>query len=331
MRRPRPPRCSAGLALLAAAALVGAGCTPDRAAPAAPEERPLVGLLRVIPDEDQPTFVAELAAQGWVDGRDVEVRPGDPGAVAGDDTAARRQLEEWLREGVDLIVASSTPYAALAAEVAPSVPVLFLVNDPVAAGLLTDPDRPEGYLTGVTFRTPADRTLDLASQVLGGVTRVGYLAPADDPAVVGHLDAVRGAADELGLSLVEATFASPEDVPAAVAELVAARVEVVYLASSNATVRAIAPIEQELAAARLPAVVNTDFIDFALVILAPDGAEIRRQLARQAARILGGADVASVPVEDPRRFVTIVDRGVAEQLGLPPLEPEVLRQMDVVR
>lgn len=320
-----PARFLAGVtvAVTIAACAPGTATERDRSAP-------IVGLLRVIADEDQSAFVAELSAQGWPPGR-VDVRPDDPEAVAADDAAARVQLQEWLRDGVDLIVASSTPYAILAGEVAPGIPTLFLVNDPVAAGLVTDPARPDGNMTGVTFRTPADRTIYLAAQVLGGIERAGYLGGTDDPAVTGHLGGVRAAADELGLELVEARYGSTDEVPAAVAELVAARVDVVYLASSNATVLAHDVIEDELAAAGLPAIANTDFVAFALLILAPDSGEVRRQLARQAARILSGADVSSVPVEDPRRFVAIVDRRVAASLGLGPIDPDVLRQMDVVR
>lgn len=310
---------------LTAAACVGRGN-------ATRDDRPLVGLLRVIPDEEQVAFEEELHAQGWSEGRDVDVVPDDPSEVAADPDQARRQLRQWLRDDVDLIVASSTPYAVLAAEVATDVPVLFLVNDPVAAGLLTEPGSPEGNLTGVTFRAPADRTLDLASQVLGrAVDRVGYLAPSDDPAVAGHLAGVRDVSGTMGIELVEVGYAGPEAVPAAVDELRAAAVDLVYLSTANATFRALDVLEEELWAARLPVVANADYVDFAVLVLAPDSVEVRRQLARQAARLLSGAAVSSIPVEDPRRFVTIVDREVAERLGLPPIDPAVLRQMDVVR
>lgn len=319
-----------GRALLAAAVLALAAGSCDLSA-ASSADVPLVGLLRVIPDEDQPAFVDELRAQGW-SRRDVEIVPDDPDAVAADADAARRQLREWLRADVDLIVASSTPYAVLAAEVAPDVPTLFLVNDPVAAGLVQDLSRPDGNMTGVTFRSPADRTIDLASQVLGGgLDRVGYLAPVGDPAVAGHRARVRAAAQDLGVDLLEVDFDGPGAVAAAVDELRAADVDVVYLASANATVQAMDVLEAELEAAGLPVVANADYLDFALLILAPDGEEVRRQLARQAARLLAGADVSSVPVEDPRRFVTIVNREAAAALGLPPIDPAVLRKMDVVR
>lgn len=318
--------------LLAAAFLALLSVSCDLRGGASDDDIPLVGLLRVIPDDHQPAFVDELRAQGWSGGRDVEVVPRGPDEVASDPDQARRLLREWARADVDLIVASSTPYAALAAELVPDVPTLFLVVDPVAAGLVRDPARPDSNMTGLTFWTPADRTLDLASQVLGGgLDRVGYLAPVGDPAVEGHLAGVLAASEELGIDLVEVVFDGPEAVPAAVDELSAAGVDLVYLPSANATVQALDVLETALMAARLPVVANADYVDFALLVLAPDGEEVRRQLARQAARLLAGADVSSVPVENPRRFVTTVDRGVADTLGLPPIDPAVLRKMDVVR
>lgn len=331
MSRRRARRLPASLATVAL--LTATACTTGvvGGSPGETEDVPLVGLLRLVPDEDQSAFVTELAAQGWSDGLTVDVRPEEATDVAADEEAAREQLAGWIDDGVDLIVASSTPYAALAAEMAPTVPTLFLLNDPVAAGLVADPARPEGQLTGVTFRTPADRTLALAAEVIPDLDRVGYLVPADDPAVAGHEAGVRAATDALGLALVEATFASSDAIGPAVDELAAAEVDVVYLANANATFRALDVLERELMRAELPVIGNIDLIDFAVLILAPDSAELRRQLARQAARILAGAEVASVPVEAPRRFVTIVDRGIIDALGLPPIGPDVLRKMDVVR
>jgi ABC-type uncharacterized transport system substrate-binding protein len=68
-----------------------------------------------------------------------------------------------------------------------------------------------------------------------------------------------------------------------------------------------------------------------VLVLTPDRAEMRRQLGRQVARLLAGAEVASIPVEDPRKFVVIIDRTRASVLGLPELDQELLRQADVVK
>jgi putative tryptophan/tyrosine transport system substrate-binding protein len=295
------------------------------------EEPPTIGMMRVVPDEDHGEFVEELHRQGWTAGRDVRILPEDPEDLYRDADEAREVLTGWLDDGIDLVVAFSTPFAELTTEIAPGAPVLFMLNDPVAAGLVDDPNQPDGTLTGVSFRVPADRTIDLAAQLLGGMDRLGYLRPADDPAVPGHRSAVVEAVNELGIALEEATFTGPDDVGDAVDRLVAAGVDAVLPANANTTLRSLDAMEEALDRHRLPAIANTDHARFATLVLTPDGTELRRQLARQAARLLSGADVSSVPVEDPRRFVAIVNRSKAEELGLPPLDATVLRQVDVVR
>jgi putative ABC transport system substrate-binding protein len=315
-------------AVMTAAVALTAACGGSDAAP---EARPTIALLRVVPDDDHGVFISELRAQGWNIGRDVAVFPEDPERLFPDEDAARATLRSWVGAGVDVVVAFSTPFARLAAEEGRGTPVLFLLNDPVAAGLVGDTQRPDRGATGVTFRTPADRTLALAQRLVGTLGHVGYLRPADDPGVEGHRAAVRAAAEELGVRVTEASFQALEDVAPAVEELVAAGVEAVWVANSTATVQALEPLRSALSGANLPVIANTDFVDFAVLIVTPDGAELRRQLARQAARLLAGADVSAVPVEDPRKFVVILNRTVAAALGLPEPDPALLRQADVVR
>lgn len=315
-------------AVFAAALAVTVACGASDAAPQMP---PTIGMLRVVPDEDHGVFVSELRAQGWNVGPDVVVLPEDPEQLFPDEEAARVALRSWVAGGVDVIIAFSTPFARLAADEGRGLPVLFLLNDPVAAGLVGDIGRPDRGATGVTFRTPADRTLALAQRLIGTLDHIGYLSPDDDAGVEGHRAAVQAAADELGVRVSESRFASDGQVATAVDELVAADVDAVWLANSTATIQALDPLRAALDAAELPVIANTDFIDFAVLIVTPEGAELRRQLARQATRLLAGADVSAVPVEDPRKFVVILNRTVAAALGLPEPEPELLRQADVVR
>lgn len=314
-----------------AAVVVLAACIPGNGADPADADLPTIAVLRSVPDADHAVFVEELRAQGWRVGEDVRVLPADGTEVHADIDEAREELRRWGQDGLDLVIAYSTPHAQLVAEEAPGVPGLFNLNDPVAAGLVEDLRHPDGQLTGVTFDSPADRTLHLTRQVIDGLERIGYAAPSDDPAVPGHRRAVLEAADALGIEVVEATFDGPDDVPRAIDELVQAEVGAVYLASSNATIQALDPLERALDRHALPAVANTDFATFAVVVLTPDRAEVRRQLARQTARLLSGAEVASVPVEDPRKFVLILNRTVLDDLGLPDLDRALLRQADLVR
>jgi putative tryptophan/tyrosine transport system substrate-binding protein len=315
--------------IVAVTLLVVAGCAPVASEDTDPY---VVGILQVVADVDNhEVFLEELRRSGLYPSRDVRVLPEDPGEMH-DADQARVTLRAWqTEEDLDLIIAFSTPVATIVAEDAPDVPTLVVLNDPVAAGLVVDPSQPEGSMTGVTFRTPADRTLDLASDLLGGVNRIGLLVPTDDPAVPAYRAQVAAAARGLGIETVAASFGQPEQVGDAVDQLVEAEVDAVFLFRATRTFEALPEIEQQLTRVGLPAVSNTGLMDFAVLVLEPDLAEMRRQLARQAARLLRGSSVSSTPVEDPRRFVTIINASQVEALGLPDIDGKLLRRADVVR
>jgi putative tryptophan/tyrosine transport system substrate-binding protein len=184
----------------------------------------------------------------------------------------------------------------------------------------------------VSFATPADRTLALATRLFPELARVGYLEPAGDPAVPGHREAILTAAQAADIEVVVAAFGDGGDeVRSAVDALVDAEVDAVVLASANATVAAYEDLRAAVGDAELPIVSNNSRADFAVLTLEPDGAEIRRQVARQVARLLAGDPVAQVPVEDPRRFRVVLDRTLARSLGAAGLDDGLLRQADEVR
>lgn len=323
--QPLRPAGTAILALVGAALF--AACSPSEAEQQ--DTTATIGILRAVPIPHHDAFVEQLRAFGWSTQDNLRILPSDTGELYETDEQAMQAIRSWQQDGLDLIIAFSTPHARLVADRTPA-PVLFVVNDPVASGLVTDLDVPEGDLTGVTWKVPADRTLDLASRSLGGISRVGYLSPQDDAAVPGHLARVLAAAQALDIEVVQATFTDPDSVAASVEMLAAADVDAIYLTSSTDTAAALEQLEQALDRHALPAISNVEFVDFAVVTVAPDLAEINRQLARQAARVLAGSDIASVPVEDPRRFVITIDRTKAASLDLP-IATEVLQQADVVK
>lgn len=292
--------------------------------------RPLVAVLRATPDPYQAAFVAELRAQRFPVGSGIELWPADGETVHADADAAVAALRSLDRPPA-LVVAYSTPFALAAVEALPDTPTVTVVNDPVASGLVDERDRPEGSVTGVTYASPADRTLALTARLFAGLDRIGYLAPEDDPAVAAHRDGIVAAARADGVEVVEATFADASQVEAAVDRLVDADVDAAVLASSNATVLAGDALHRATDAAQLPVVSNNARADFAVLVLEPDGAEVRRQVARQVARLLGGDPVSQVPVEDPRRFRVVLDHDRAVTFGAAGLDEELLRQVDDVR
>lgn len=316
--------------LAAVAAVAATSCV--LAANTAPTDVATVGFLRAVgtPTTGQSAMEEELRRAGFVAGRNLELLGADPMESHPDPEEAADLVRAWARDGLDVLVALSTSGARAAAEAVPDLPVVFISNDPVAAGLVENEEAPEGQLTGVTYRVPADRTLDVARRAIADLAHVGFLYPETDPAAVPHLASVTEAADDLGLRLTPERFTSAGDIPRAVQALADADVDAVVLVNAPT---AIAVLDEVNAAANehdLPLIANTSVADGALVILAPNSEELFRQVGRQAARLLRGAAPSEVPVEDPRHFEVLLDADAASRLGID-LPRDLVREAHEVR
>jgi len=247
-----------------------------------------------------------------------------------DEAETEQTVRDWLRKGVELIVALSTRTAAAAAKAAPTTPVLVLSTDPSATGLVKNERHPEGHVTGASYRVPADRTLALANDAFSGldVKRVGCLQPASDPAAVPARAALARGADALGMELICATFTSPDDVPNAVQQVLGAHVDIIVLVNAPATAIAFPQLRFVLSKTTVPVIGNQP-ADFAVLTLSPDSRVVYRTMGRQAARLLQGTPVADVPVEDPGRFVLVVNLPAAARIGRT-IAPSVLKRADQV-
>lgn len=317
------------LSLLAAVgfpACFGSGDDSEGATPT-----PRIGLLRAVAGQNLSPLLDEIRAAGFVEDRNLVIYAKDDDEVHLDPDEAEEVVRGWAEDGLDLVIAFSSSGAMAAKTGAPDADVLFLVNDPTAVGLVANEDRPEGRLTGVTFRVPADRTLDLVQQALPEATALGFLAPADDPAAEPHREAVEVAAAEVGFDLVARTFADEVGITTAMEELSAAEVDAVLVANAPRAVVAMESIEVAARTHRIPLVANTDRAPDAIIVLTPDTDELQAQLGRQAGRLLAGADPSDVPVEDPRRFRVIINAARAAALGITTLSSELLRQADEVK
>jgi putative tryptophan/tyrosine transport system substrate-binding protein len=292
-----------------------------------------IAYLRSVSTPGSPVdeaLIDELVQRGFVEGENLAILGGSGNEVFPDPDKAKNAVQEWEEEGVDVIIAYSTSGAEIARDHAPGAKVLFLANDPQAAGFVKDERRPEGRMTGVTFRIPADRMLSLARRIMPNLQRIGLAYPPSDPAAVPSRDQFALAAQDQGMELISEEFTDASDLPQAVGKLVQeGRVELLLASVSPTATRAIPQLAEAAAAYRIPFAANVATAQEALLTVSPDSASIGSQLGRQAARLLNGASPATVPVEDPRRFNIGLNQRVAQDLGIQ-LPADVVREADVV-
>jgi putative ABC transport system substrate-binding protein len=284
-----------------------------------------VGFLGpAIPDDAGRELFSELRAQmerlGWTEGRRVQYVLGLPGeADSPESTEVRvvRKARELVAAGVDLIVAMSTRCAVAAKSATATIPIVFLADEPVEHGLVASYFRPGGNATGVTYHTDllAPKRVQLLKQAVASIRRVGYLAPRG-PAPLSSYQAAQRAGKALGVEVFLAVVERAEDIERAFSSV--SQVDAWIVEDWASLTPHVERIVGLVASSRKPAIYADRFWveRGGLMAYSDDRADWPARVAALADRVLRGAKPAQVPVDQPTRFLFVVNRKAARALGV---------------
>jgi putative ABC transport system substrate-binding protein len=238
---------------------------------------------------------------------------------------------DLARSKVALIVASGTPAARAASQVT-TMPIVFLVGDPVGAGLVASLAKPGGNSTGVSLITTelTAKRLDLLRLLAPRARRIAYFMNSSNPLGASALAAAQDAARLLDLQLVLLDARNAAEIDAAFQAVAASRPDGILLAPDFVFVQHKEKIETGVRAARLPAMSPTK--EIALVMsYGPDVREGIRRAASYVDRILKGAKPAELPVEQISDFKLVIDLRVARAMGFEVPQALLQRADEIIR
>jgi putative ABC transport system substrate-binding protein len=274
---------------------------------------------------------AGLREHGLVEGRDYALEYVSEARI--EHVPARMQA--LVDRGVDLIVVETTPVALAAAKATRDIPIVFgLVSDPVGSGLVESLAHPGGNVTGVTNVLPAlsGKLLELAREIAPGIKRVAVMWNPANPGKVLELHELQAAAQQAGIELSLLPVRSATEIDAALGGLGSANVQFLVTLSETLTHRHRERIAELALAARMPSVFNhTPQVEAGgLVSYAPDYTDLLRREGTLASKILAGERPATLPVEQPTKFVLTVNRKTAAALGIAIPQSVLLRADRVI-
>jgi putative ABC transport system substrate-binding protein len=286
---------------------------------------PVIGLLGLGSSEE---FVPLLDAfrqglndggNGYVEGQNVaiEYRWAD-----GQSTRLPELAADLVRRRVSLIAATGGSGSAHAAKTATTtIPVLFIGGpDPVADGLVSSLNSPNGNLTGVAMKTSElmPKRLQLLLELIPGATKIVFL-----------LDTNASDADELAKDFEATTRAfgrqpillktsSESDLEAAFVSAAQQRADGLLAAPSVFFTNRRSQIVELAARHALPAAYAwREFVEAGgLLSYGPSITWAYRQIGQYGKRILKGEKLRDLPVQTPTRFESIINRRAAKALGL---------------
>ncbi len=265
-------------------------------------------------------FFDQMRELGWIEGQNMAYD-----WFCADDQMAilPRLAAELVARRPDLIYAPPTPAALAAKQATQTIPIVFgAVTDPVGIGLVASLARPGGNVTGMSTTVTESlwpKRVQILRKILPNVKRIGLLGDSNDPATQSVQQALAQEAAPLGITFPLVEASNPVEFDAAIAKLVAQRVDAILVSgngvlASNLRTRLIELANQ----ARLPVIAgNAQIADAgALFVYSSSLPDNLRRSALPVDKILKGAEPVDIPVEQPTRFELVINLKAAKALGI---------------
>lgn len=320
MSQRSPRRLAAVVGLGAAALLAVSACSSDggdsSSDGAASGDAPVkIGVLQFV---QHPAL--DAATEGFkaaLDEAGIEVEYDDQNAQ-GEVPNTNTIATTFATSGLDLVFTVATPAAQAAAQAIPDVPVLFTaVTDAEAAGLVDSNDAPGANVTGTSDLNPVADQLALLAEIAPDAKKVGIVYSSGEVNSEVQVDLAKAAAEDLGLTIEEATVSNSAEVQQAAQSL--SDVDAFYVPTDNTVVSGVAALIQVAEQKQIPVVSGDSgpIESGAIATLGLDYTKLGHQTGEMAAKILqDGADPAEMAVETSNDVDLIINPAAAERMGV---------------
>ena len=264
-------------------------------------------------------FFEELSRLGYVEGQNLGVE-----RYSGEGRPER--YAELARDVVnrhpDLILTSGAHLSLDFKMATTTIPIVTIIIDPIAQGLVASIARPGGNITGVTISGGLEligKRMGLLVEAMPKLSTVGYLASRpfwEDPRGA----ATREAAKQAGISLSPVMLSAFDEAEyqRVFISMKQDRADAFMVSDEPEHTTYRATIVEWAAKDRIPAIYPVrDFFEAGgLMAYSPDLADIFRRVAYLIDKILRGANPGDIPFYQPTKFELSINLKTAKALGL---------------
>jgi putative ABC transport system substrate-binding protein len=272
-----------------------------------------------------------LAALGWVEGRNFLV---DVRGVGGNLSQVGALAAELVAASPDVILAATPHVLAALRKETRTIPLVFVnVSDPVEAGFVESMARPGGNTTGFTSfeYSLGGKWLELLKEAMPALQRALVLLNPDNYTSRALLRTIESVAPVARASVTSAAVRNAREIESAI--------DAFAREPNGGMILLPDPVMQinqeriiELAILRrLPAIHQNLFFPQAggLMSYGTDFVDVYRRAAGYVDRILKGAKVGELPVQNPVKYELVINLKIARTIGLE-VPPMLLARADVV-
>ena len=206
------------------------------------------------------------------------------------------------------------------------VPIVAVTTDPIGAGFAETLARPGRNVTGLSVTAGADvgqKWLEFAREMVPDLTRVSVLLNPSSSTSQAYAEHIQPVAQRMGVALTQVGVRNQQELEGALQSVEASRPQVLIVESDALLYANNQKIVSFANERRLPAVYALrEFVDNGgLLSYGASIYDLWRRSAEHIERILKGADPATIPIEQPVKFDTVVNLRTAHAIGvqIPPL------------
>ena len=273
-----------------------------------------------------------LRELGWIEGQNLIVERRYAG---GKPELLQPYAEELVRLNVEIIGTNGTAATIAAKNATTRIPiVMYSAGDPVRSGLVARLARPGGNITGYSIVAPEldAKRLGILRELLPTAQRVAVLIDPTNPYNEIAREERERVYRSLGMQPIIVGVAAASELENAVAEAARRGAQALIVPVDPLFWANRVLLMRTALGHRLPTIVgDRDILEAGgLLSLAIDEAEQYRALAYFVDKILRGAKLADLPVQQPSRLLLSVNLKTAKALGITIPQSLPLRADEVI-
>jgi putative ABC transport system substrate-binding protein len=241
--------------------------------------------------------------------------------------------KELVEQKVDVIVSGGFVGAQAAKNATREIPIVAAgVGDLVESGLVNNLARPDGNLTG--FIAAAPETAAKRLQMIKEINPLArHIAVLRNPTATIHLEwkVIQRARSDLDLTFALYEANNVEELASALIAISKEHPDFIFILNDPFVFTYRKKISDAAAQAKLPAIYGfREFVDDGgLISYGPSISDTYRRAATYVDKILGGAKIGDLPVQEPTRFELVINLKASKDLGIT-LPPSLLARADEV-
>jgi putative tryptophan/tyrosine transport system substrate-binding protein len=290
-----------------------------------------IGILAIEPWPPIETFRRALYDLGYIEGKNVRF---EYRYAKGDNERLPELANELVGLNVDVILTWGTDAALAAKQATTTIPIVMgTIGDPLGIGIVTNLAHPGGNVTGFSSRAAEleAKRLQLLKELVPGLSRVAILFNPTNHYMPLALQSARKGAQVLHVSLAVYEVHDTTTLDAAFVTLTKDRPDALMIPADTFLVSQRSRIAQFAIENKLPSIYSFhEYIEAGgLIAYTPNYYDLFRRAASYVDKILKGTKPGELPIEQPTRFLLLVNLQTARALGLA-VPPRLIARADKV-